>query len=48
MSSTAHCLTHTPSLMFVVVRSTIEEEYAKRLAKLAKMQIGKDEIGYAL
>ncbi|KAI6043491.1 hypothetical protein EDC04DRAFT_710864 [Pisolithus marmoratus] len=26
-------------------RATIEEEYAKRLAKLAKMSIGKDEIG---
>ncbi|KAH0828972.1 hypothetical protein J3R83DRAFT_2404 [Lanmaoa asiatica] len=26
-------------------RSTIEEDYAKRLAKLAKMPIGKDEIG---
>ena len=28
------------------VRSSIEEDYAKRLAKLAKMAIGKDEIGY--
>ncbi|KAG8220510.1 hypothetical protein J3R82DRAFT_3212 [Butyriboletus roseoflavus] len=26
-------------------RSTIEEDYAKRMAKLAKMAIGKDEIG---
>ena len=29
-----------------VVRSAIEEDYAKRLAKLAKLPIGKDEIGY--
>ncbi|KAG1742510.1 hypothetical protein EDB19DRAFT_1894926 [Suillus lakei] len=29
-------------------RSAIEEDYAKRLAKLAKMSIGKDEIGVQL
>lgn len=27
-------------------RSSIEEDYAKRMAKLAKMPIGRDEIGY--
>jgi hypothetical protein len=29
-----------------VARASIEEEYAKRLAKLAKMTLGRDEIGY--
>ena len=37
---------HThPLFTFTVLRSTIEEDYAKRLAKLAKMTFGKDEIG---
>jgi hypothetical protein len=27
-------------------RSAIEEEYAKRLGKLAKVPLGRDEIGY--
>jgi hypothetical protein len=27
------------------LRSAIEEEYAKRMAKLAKMSLGRDEIG---
>jgi hypothetical protein len=27
------------------IRSSIEEEYAKRMSKLAKMTLGKDEIG---
>lgn len=26
-------------------RAAIEEEYAKRMSKLAKMQLGKDEVG---
>ena len=29
-------------------RAIIEEDYAKRLAKLAKMTLGRDEIGYVL
>lgn len=28
-----------------MVRSAIEEEYAKRMTKLAKITLGKDEIG---
>jgi len=27
--------------------ATIEEEYAKKLGKLGKMVLGRDEIGYA-
>jgi hypothetical protein len=34
-----------PLIFTHVYRSAIEEDYAKRLAKLAKMSIGKDEIG---
>ena len=29
-----------------IFRAAIEEDYAKRLAKLAKMTLGRDEIGY--
>jgi hypothetical protein len=28
------------------IRSAIEEDYAKRMAKLAKITLGRDEIGY--
>jgi hypothetical protein len=28
------------------VRAAIEDDYAKRLAKLAKLALGKDEIGW--
>ena len=28
------------------IRAAIEDDYAKRLAKLAKLTLGKDEIGY--
>ena len=35
----------TPSLP---LRAAIEEEYAKRLAKLTKVTLGRDEIGYVL
>ena len=31
-----------------VLRAIIEEQYAKRLASLAKYTLGKDEIGYVL
>lgn len=31
---------------FFFFRAAIEEEYSKRLAKLAKMTLGRDEIGY--
>jgi hypothetical protein len=30
-----------------IIRAIIEEDYAKRLAKLAKIALGRDEIGYA-
>lgn len=43
-----HCplpFQHTIFLTVVFIRSTIEEEYGKRLAQLSKMPIGKDEIG---
>jgi len=33
-------------LTHAAARASIEEEYAKRLAKLAKMTLGRDEIGY--
>ena len=29
-----------------IFRASIEEDYSKRLAKLAKMTLGRDEIGY--
>lgn len=29
-----------------IIRAIIEEDYAKRLAKLAKIALGRDEIGY--
>lgn len=32
---------------FVIHRSIIEDEYASRLSKLAKVTLGRDEIGYA-
>jgi hypothetical protein len=32
----------------VYFRASIEEDYSKRLAKLAKMSLGRDEIGYVL
>lgn len=33
---------------FYKERVAIEEDYAKRLNKLAKMNVGRDEIGFAL
>lgn len=30
------------------IRASIEEEYAKRMTKLAKTTLGRDEIGYVL
>lgn len=44
LSLSLSLLTHFGSLT-LFDRSSIEEDYAKRLAKLAKMPIGKDEIG---
>jgi hypothetical protein len=29
-----------------ILRASIEEDYSKRLAKLARMALGRDEIGY--
>jgi len=43
-----YLLSLTPDLCIYLFRAAIEEEYAKRLAKLAKMTLGRDEIGYVL
>jgi hypothetical protein len=34
------------TLLISSLRAIIEEEYAKRLTKLAKLALGRDEIGY--
>ncbi|KAF9486073.1 hypothetical protein BDN70DRAFT_371851 [Pholiota conissans] len=34
--------------LFWKERAAIEEDYAKRLAKLSKMTLGRDEIGYVV
>jgi hypothetical protein len=38
----SHCWADQISISF---RAAIEEDYAKRLAKLAKSTLGKDEVG---
>jgi hypothetical protein len=43
--SAYHSSHPTPSLP---LRAAIEEEYAKRLAKLTKVTLGRDEIGYVV
>jgi len=42
----ATCWQGANGMALCTLRSAIEEDYAKRLAKLAKTSLGKDEIGY--
>ena len=37
-----------PQLIPNTFRASIEEEYAKQLARLAKLNLGRDEIGYVI
>ena len=34
-----------PCIVFTDLRTVIEEQYAKKLAGLAKMAVGRDEVG---
>ena len=46
LSSMHTVVPSTTRSLICAVRSSIKDEYTKRLAKLAKMAIGKDEIRY--
>jgi hypothetical protein len=36
------------SIRDCIIRAAIEDDYAKRLSKLSKFVLGKDEVGYVM